>query len=1162
MSFCKAWKKNFFRREEMKTKSSKALTALLGAALTFQALPAAMTVSAAGMEKVDISHGSFSSSPSYAGYEGRGMDGDLNTQWAAKGAGECWLQADFETPISFNCIKIYETTTYGERLVGARLETSATGEEGSWSVVQSFDNLANGIFNEELLLDETLTSSHIRVVLDGGSKEINVNEVEFYNKEVTAREQLAKTIAKARGIDTRLYTIQSARPLSLALASANVVYKNESMLDGQILDAKRILEEAIDGLQVFGENLALHADASANSTYEGSYDQDSYGAEFTTDGSLVTRWASKDEADGFVFELTVDLKEAKTFNQVVVHETKEYQGRIKSVSALVSDDDENWNEWRMGAEHFAPTSSLVGEPVTARYIRVQIEENGGTTGMNVDELQVYMDENAIETSSLTPARPVDPNWIAPVPSKTANTYQLRKQKLGYGMFIHYGVNTFTNNEWGNGREDVSVFNPDPETYDPEQWAKAAYEAGMNYVVLITKHHDGFAMFDSKYTDHKVTNCGHEGVDFDVVERLSQACNKYGIKLGLYYSIWDMNWEQNHPQSDYIDLRAWDQAYTDYAYNQIEELMTNYGEICELWIDGGWQKETSRWEYERIYDMVKRHQPGCQMSVNLTMGDRDIAGLKGGEEIVNFPSDFKLYDGRDTAESGDPKVFTYQGQDYYLPFEGTFIIGNGWFWNSNSSTSTLRVSAAQIKSWYEKYMHQDNTLVINVPPSNKGVQTEHEVGLISQAAREIGIARGDARADKQENECEVEIRYVTTEGEIASPTRFLYGKAGEAYQAEGMEDAKTLGYSLAKTPANSKGVFETDRIVVEYVYNDDLKNPPEEQKADKTLLASAIDYAKKADTARLNAIVAAAYSQALESAETVNADPDASQSAVNEVWSRLVRMIHLLSFTSSKDALSQAVSQAEAIDLSLYLDDEAKTEFVQALENAKAVLNSETALDETSIDPALIRLENAAAGLHLKDQEIYDLSILNLLIETGQSADLSLYGDTGKAEFIAALAKAEEVKANPQSQQQIDDAANILHEAWLNLRLAANEDLLKALEQAAAELRELSRTTEDPALEQLAADLESRIAAHRNGTFIMSEEEAKDCLKQAESFLNKQMTGSDSSANKNKPAAESISQSAVSAKSVKTADQTGTAVWSAIAVGALAGLMNLLRRNGK
>lgn len=878
---------------------STAMAAVLAVTATAPFLPA--SVSAAEMEKVDISGGTFSESLSYEGYEGHAMDGDLTTQWAAKGAGECWVQADFDAPISFNCVKIYETQIYGPRMEGVTVQTSETGEEGTWTDVQTFSDLKdNGIYDEELLLNEALTSSHIRVVMDGGQTEINVNEIEFYNRgEDTARDKLGALIAEAEAVDTRLYKIQSSREFVIALSSANTVYNNENMMDGQINDAADILRNAMAELEPLGENLALGAAAEANSTYEGSYDQDSYGIEFAVDGDLGTRWSSRTEDDGFEFEIILDLGQPKTFNQLILFETTAYSGRISMISAQVSDDGTSWEDWRMDAEHIPSASSLVSDEVTKQYVRILMTGNE----LNLDEIGLYNDPDAIETTYITEERPIDPNWIKPIPSETANTYQLRKQELGYGMFIHYGVNTFTNNEWGSGTEDPSVFNPNPETYDPEQWAKTAWEAGMNYVVLITKHHDGFAMFDTKYSDHKVTNCGHEGADFDVVAELAKACNKYGIKLGLYYSIWDMNWEQNHPKSNYVDERAWDQAYTDFAYNQIEELMTNYGDICELWIDGGWVKDTERWEYERIYDMVKRYQPGCQMSVNLTLGDRDIASLQGGEEIVNFPSDFKLYDGRDTAESGDPKVFTYQGENYYLPFEGTFIIGNGWFWNTNSSEDTLRVNADQIKSWYEKYQRQDNTLVINVPPSNQGVQTGHEIGLIYDAAREIGIARGDARADINPDECAVEVRHVTTTGAIAAPTEYIYGAEGEAYTTSVMDKMEELGYELTETPAQASGVFGKDKITVEYVYNDLLAAAPPTEEVDKSKLQAAVDEA----SAFLESISKEDYGQdaidavqaALDNANAVVSVEDVDQETVDAALQQLEAAMDQL-YNSKKD----------------------------------------------------------------------------------------------------------------------------------------------------------------------------------------------------------------------------------------------------------------------
>ena len=134
---------------------------------------------------------------------------------------------------------------------GVTVQTSETGEEGTWTDVQTFSDLKdNGIYDEELLLNEALTSSHIRVVIDGVQTEINVHEIEFSNRgEDTARDKLGALIAEAEAVDTRLYKIQLSREFVIALSSANTVYNNENMMDGQINDAADILRNAMAELE-------------------------------------------------------------------------------------------------------------------------------------------------------------------------------------------------------------------------------------------------------------------------------------------------------------------------------------------------------------------------------------------------------------------------------------------------------------------------------------------------------------------------------------------------------------------------------------------------------------------------------------------------------------------------------------------------------------------------------------------------------------------------------------------------------------------------------------------------------------------------------------------------------------------------------------------------
>lgn len=121
------------------------------------------------------------------------------------------------------------------------------------------------------------------------------------------------------------------------------------------------------------------------------------------------------------------------------------------------------------------------------------------------------------------------------------------------------------------------------------------EAGFRYVVLVTKHHDGFCLWDSKYTDYDVAS---SPVPTDIIAAVAKACKKYGLQLGLYYSLWDRH-EPSYKEADFS-------RYVDYMAHQLTELMSNYGPICELWFDGGWDKPAQAWDIPRLYKLVKNY----------------------------------------------------------------------------------------------------------------------------------------------------------------------------------------------------------------------------------------------------------------------------------------------------------------------------------------------------------------------------------------------------------------------------------------------------------------------------------------------------------------------------------------------------------------------------
>ena len=150
--------------------------------------------------------------------------------------------------------------------------------------------------------------------------------------------------------------------------------------------------------------------------------------------------------------------------------------------------------------------------------------------------------------------------------------QLEWQKMEKTCFICYGINTFTDREWGTGKEDPSLFNP--TELDTRQWAKTAKEAGMKMILLTCKHHDGFCLWPSAYTDFSVESTPWKGGKGDLVREVADACKEYGLKFAVYLSPWDMN----HP--DYGTER-----YNDYFVNQLTELLTQYGRVDEVWFDG-------------------------------------------------------------------------------------------------------------------------------------------------------------------------------------------------------------------------------------------------------------------------------------------------------------------------------------------------------------------------------------------------------------------------------------------------------------------------------------------------------------------------------------------------------------------------------------------------
>lgn len=327
------------------------------------------------------------------------------------------------------------------------------------------------------------------------------------------------------------------------------------------------------------------------------------------------------------------------------------------------------------------------------------------------------------------------NLIMPVPSHQPSEAQKKQIERKYGMFIHFGINTFHDQEWTDGSKPASSYCP--TKIDAEQWVKTAKDAGMKYIILITKHHDGFCLWDSNNTDYDVASSANRT---NVVEEVAKACKKHGIGLGLYYSLWDRKVNGD------VENQSQDSVYNDYMVKQLNELMDiaqkNNTDIVEFWFDGGWVKQNYRWPVMDIYQTIKSRQPQCQVGINWTIGSPENVDKhpvhpdeqKAGFPIRYFPSDFRLGDPHLPVDD-DPKVFTHDGKNYYMPWESTVCLSGRWFYNT---TDNEYKSLDELEKLYRKCTKNDNILILNCPPDRNGRIRDTDVKLLKQLRQRLGI----------------------------------------------------------------------------------------------------------------------------------------------------------------------------------------------------------------------------------------------------------------------------------------------------------------------------------------------------------------------------------------------------------------------------------------
>ena len=317
--------------------------------------------------------------------------------------------------------------------------------------------------------------------------------------------------------------------------------------------------------------------------------------------------------------------------------------------------------------------------------------------------------------------------VEPVP----NAYQMAWQELEYYAFIHFNMNTFTNKEWGFGDEQPQQFNP--TELDTRQWARVAKEAGMKGIIITAKHHDGFCLWPSNYTEHSVKNSPWREGKGDLIRELSEACKEYGLKFGVYLSPWD----RNHP--DYGKPE-----YITYFRNQLTELLTEYGEIFEVWLDGanggdgyyGGANEERRVDKRTYYDwpntigLVRELQPQAVIFSDAGPDIRWVGNEKGYANETTWSPIF-----RDSVYGGMPDFQRFAaGQEngtHWVPTETDVSIRPGWYYHPEQDDQVKSLS--KLVDIYYNSVGLNSSLLLNLPVDTRGLVHENEVANLNALA---------------------------------------------------------------------------------------------------------------------------------------------------------------------------------------------------------------------------------------------------------------------------------------------------------------------------------------------------------------------------------------------------------------------------------------------
>ena len=317
-----------------------------------------------------------------------------------------------------------------------------------------------------------------------------------------------------------------------------------------------------------------------------------------------------------------------------------------------------------------------------------------------------------------------PQPLLPLPSES----QLAWHEMELNAFVHFTTNTFSGKEWGYGDEDPNLFNP--TDFDADQWLQTFKESGFQGVILTCKHHDGFCLWPSAYTDHSVKNSTWQNGKGDVAKAVSEACKKYGLKFGIYLSPWDRN-HKDYGKPEYIT----------YYRNQLNELLSAYGPVFEMWFDGanggdgyyGGAREKRKIDGKSYYDwpntlqLVREKEPQIIFFSDAGPGVRWVGNERGvaGETNWCTISTDTLYAGK----SGIQELLNtgMENGSQWVPAETDVSIRPGWFYHPEQDS--LVKSPEKLFDIYLTSVGRGSTLLLNIPPDQRGLIHPKDVSAL-------------------------------------------------------------------------------------------------------------------------------------------------------------------------------------------------------------------------------------------------------------------------------------------------------------------------------------------------------------------------------------------------------------------------------------------------